>query len=154
MDSLSWNIFVATVCSYFIFLVAQGTNRLLYHPLRGFPGPKLAALTLWYKAYYDIIQDGMWSEHIEELHRIYGKHLDLFVTSPLFKLVSTSGSVVRIAPNEVYMLVPGIMVVQRHIFSFISVTRARMLRSTRLAPSSPRILPYINVLQPTIPCLV
>ena len=83
MDSLSWNVLAATVCSYFILLVAQAASRLLFHPLRAFPGPKLAALTLWYKTYYDIIQDGMWSEHIEGLHKIYGERAGFPATPAL-----------------------------------------------------------------------
>ncbi|TRM59007.1 cytochrome P450 [Schizophyllum amplum] len=44
----------------------------LWHPLASYPGPRLAALTRWYRAYYDIVQDGGWLEHLTELHRQYG----------------------------------------------------------------------------------
>lgn len=55
--------------------VLEGVRRLYYHPLARYPGPKLAALTLWYRAYYDIVLDGGWAEHIPYLHERYGEKL-------------------------------------------------------------------------------
>lgn len=52
--------------------------RLLAHPLRKFPGPKLAAATYWYEKYYDVFKDGtglQFPEHVQQLHREYGEHL-------------------------------------------------------------------------------
>jgi hypothetical protein len=46
--------------------------RLYFSPLSKFPGPKLAALTLWYEFYYDILRGGMYIWEIERLHKIYG----------------------------------------------------------------------------------
>ncbi|KAK0193189.1 cytochrome P450 [Armillaria mellea] len=62
-------------------------SRLVFHPLRVFPGPKLAALTSWYVAYWETIRDGMLVKELERLHRIYGP-------------------VVRIAPNELHFSSP------------------------------------------------
>ena len=47
--------------------------RLVLHPLAKFPGPRLAALTRYYEAYYDVMQDGQYTFKIAELHRSYGK---------------------------------------------------------------------------------
>ncbi len=51
--------------------------RLYLSPLARFPGPKLAALTLWYECYYDVLKPGggtyIWK--IEEMHEKYGNHL-------------------------------------------------------------------------------
>ena len=47
--------------------------RLYWSPLCKFPGPKLAALTLWYEFYFDVIKGGMYIWEIERLHKIYGK---------------------------------------------------------------------------------
>jgi len=68
-------------------LVSQAFKRLYRHPLSKYPGPALAALTLWYKAYYDIVKDGGWSEHLEALHKQYG-------------------SIIRVAPNELHFSDP------------------------------------------------
>jgi len=40
--------------------------------LAKFPGPKLAAATLCYEFYYDIVCDGRYSWKIRELHKQYG----------------------------------------------------------------------------------
>jgi hypothetical protein len=47
--------------------------RLYFSPLAKFPGPRMAAATLWYEAYYDIIKKGQYTFKIKELHKKYGK---------------------------------------------------------------------------------
>ncbi|EDR13906.1 uncharacterized protein LACBIDRAFT_244728 [Laccaria bicolor S238N-H82] len=47
-------------------------RRLLFHPLSKYPGPPLAAVTSLYRAYFDIVMDGGWAEHLEYLHQVYG----------------------------------------------------------------------------------
>jgi hypothetical protein len=51
------------------------TYRLYFHPLRKFPGPKLAACTNWYEFYYDVIQQGQFTAHLQDLHKQYGTAL-------------------------------------------------------------------------------
>jgi len=65
---------LAVVASISLLLVFRllALRRLNHHPLSRHPGPPLAALTQWYKAYYDIVKDGGWAEHLESLHGIYG----------------------------------------------------------------------------------
>ncbi|KAL9117625.1 MAG: hypothetical protein Q9187_005835, partial [Circinaria calcarea] len=46
--------------------------RLYFSPIAKFPGPRLAALSLWYEFYYDVIQDGRYTWKIAELHKQYG----------------------------------------------------------------------------------
>ncbi|KAF2634512.1 cytochrome P450 [Massarina eburnea CBS 473.64] len=60
---------VATVAAYWVALLVY---RLVLHPLAKFPGPRLAAATTWYEAYYDIVQGGQYSKKISELHDLYG----------------------------------------------------------------------------------
>ena len=55
-----------------IYLTSLSVYRLLLHPLANFPGPKLAALTRYYEAYYDYVQNGQYTFIIAELHNEYG----------------------------------------------------------------------------------
>ncbi len=56
-----------------LYLVSLVLYRLLLSPLARFPGPKLAALTLWYEFYYDVIRGGQYGRKIAELHQEYGR---------------------------------------------------------------------------------
>ena len=55
-------------------LVAAGFYRIYLHPLAKFPRPKLAALSHWYEAYYDVLKKGQYTFEIERMHQKYGKH--------------------------------------------------------------------------------
>jgi hypothetical protein len=55
----------------FIF-VARTIYSVYFGPLAKFPGPKLAAATLAYEFYYDVVQGGRYSWRIRELHERYG----------------------------------------------------------------------------------
>jgi hypothetical protein len=57
----------------FCYFASTAIYRLFFHPLARFPGPKLAALTRWYEAYYDVVQNGQYTYKIDQLHREYGK---------------------------------------------------------------------------------
>ncbi|PUU78750.1 cytochrome P450 [Tuber borchii] len=46
--------------------------RLYLHPLRRFPGPKLAAATGWYAGYWDLHMGGQMVKHLADLHKEYG----------------------------------------------------------------------------------
>lgn len=67
--------------------IARLLHRLYFHPLRSFPGPRLAATTKWYRVYYDVVLKGGWLHHLEHLHEKYGE-------------------VVRIGPNELHFSSP------------------------------------------------
>jgi hypothetical protein len=58
-----------------LWLGALAVYRLYLSPLAKFPGPKLAALTGWYEAYYDCIKEGSFWIQIEQFHKQYGMHL-------------------------------------------------------------------------------
>lgn len=60
--------------------------RLLFHPLRKFPGPKLTAATFLYESYFDVFQapGGQYIYQVDRLHDLYGP-------------------VIRISPEEVHV---------------------------------------------------
>lgn len=58
--------------------VASHVFRVVYnispfHPLSRFPGPKIAAATYAYEAYYDWIMGGRYGKRIAAMHEKYGK---------------------------------------------------------------------------------
>jgi hypothetical protein len=67
-------ILFATVAAYTIAVAVESIRRLWFHPLSKFPGPPLAALTLWWQCYYDVFQKGGGQLHAQlgRLHKKYG----------------------------------------------------------------------------------
>ncbi|MCJ1396152.1 hypothetical protein MMC18_009041 [Xylographa bjoerkii] len=58
--------------SCLLYYIALGIYRLYFHPLAKFPGPRLAALTLWYEFYFDVIGGGRYLWKVKELHEKHG----------------------------------------------------------------------------------
>ncbi|PGH17714.1 hypothetical protein AJ80_04722 [Polytolypa hystricis UAMH7299] len=75
---------IAAVVTWVSYLISLAVYRLWLSPLVQFPGPKLAALTRWYEAYYEIGQQGRYSFKLKDLHDKYGP-------------------IVRITPHEVHI---------------------------------------------------
>ncbi|KAI2608566.1 cytochrome P450 [Hypoxylon fragiforme] len=79
--------FSTAIDAAILYSFALGIYRLYFHPLTKIPGPKLAALTGWYEAYFELFHKGLGGQytfHIQELHKIYGP-------------------IVRINPHEVHI---------------------------------------------------
>lgn len=62
-------VVVATFATY---LALKALYNLYLHPLRKFPGPKLAAIGPYYEFYYDVMKDGMFLWEMERMHQVYG----------------------------------------------------------------------------------
>lgn len=67
-----FDISCVVVFVLFAWVVYGAIWRLFLSPLSKFPGPKLAAVTLWYEFYFDVVKEGMYIWEIERLHKIYG----------------------------------------------------------------------------------
>lgn len=63
-----------------IYSFVLAVYRLYFSPLAHFPGPKIAALSLWYEFYWDVIKRGRYTFKIQELHQRYG-HQSHLLTS-------------------------------------------------------------------------
>ncbi|OBT66703.1 hypothetical protein VE03_03886 [Pseudogymnoascus sp. 23342-1-I1] len=70
-----------------IYVIGLGLCRVYWSPLSKFPGPKLAAATLWYEFYYDVILGGQYTFKIRDLHAQYGP-------------------IIRINPYEIHVYTP------------------------------------------------
>jgi hypothetical protein len=107
MDSLTllkthW--MAATAIGILLYCVAVVTYRLYLSPLSKFPGPKLAAATLLYEAYYDVIKGGQYTFKIKELHEQYG---ELVKSNWVAEVAHFPGPIVRISPYELHINDPG-----------------------------------------------
>ena len=57
---------------FVIYIVWLAVYRLYWTPLARFPGPRLAALSNWYEFYYDVVLQGKFTSHLQDLHKQYG----------------------------------------------------------------------------------
>jgi len=64
---------VVSLAIFTVYLVFLTIYRLFLSPLAKFPGPRLAALSNWYEFYYDVILQGKFTGHIQQLHKQYGE---------------------------------------------------------------------------------
>jgi hypothetical protein len=100
LGNTAWGIFYSTVTTYALFAVAESIRRLWFHPLSKYPGPRLAAMTLWWQCYYDVFHDGggQLLAQLELLHKKYGM---ISACQPSRHTEFEIGPVLRIGPNHV-----------------------------------------------------
>ncbi len=62
----------------FLLIIARFLYLLVYrvylHPLKSFPGPRLAAVTNYYQGYFEVGKNGAFVQHLETLHEVYGTY--------------------------------------------------------------------------------
>lgn len=80
LSLLDWRFAISSLFFYISFIVVR---RIWFHPLSSVPGPKLAAVSNLYVAYWDVYRNGTFlRDKMPQLHAQYGP-------------------VVRISPTEV-----------------------------------------------------
>lgn len=63
---------IVAIGGWILYLLGLAVYRLYFSPISKIPGPKLAALTLWYEFYYDVVKQGRYTWRIGEMHEKYG----------------------------------------------------------------------------------
>ena len=71
-----YNLAIAALCIIPLVISLWTIYSVYFGPLSKFPGPKLAAATLWYEFYYDVVLQGQYTFKIKELHGQYGTSED------------------------------------------------------------------------------
>jgi len=138
-------IVLAIVAVYTISIVVQGIRRVWFHPLSKYPGPRLAALTLWWQCYYDVFLNGggQLLAQLKPLHEKYGMWSVYFIRLAVF-VTFEIGPVVRIGPNHVGLFALCEQFKAHNLlYSCISANRARIMiftvrvrRSTKIQTST------------------
>ena len=64
---------IVTIVLYTTYVVIY---RLYLSPIAHFPGRRLAALTLWYEFYFDVLKRGSYVWEIQKMHQTYGNLQD------------------------------------------------------------------------------
>jgi cytochrome P450 len=107
--------FAATAITIGLIIVAY---RLYLHPLASVPGPRLAAVSTIYEAYYDLVRKGQLPWQLKKLHERYGPIVrigpsEVHIHDPDFVLEHFSGAKMKwdkFAPHRQQLGVPNAVV--------------------------------------------
>ena len=99
---------VAMIATFCTICVTYGVGLAIYRlwlcPIAKFPGPKLAALTKWYEFYYEVVRNGQFTFHIQDLHKQYGiVHCHLTENANQNGAEIQLGPIIRITPEELHI---------------------------------------------------
>lgn len=70
MDKLMMAEILAVLVVFYVF--GLYIYRMFFDSLSHIPGPKLAAASLWYEFYYDVVLKGQYTFEIGRMHEKYG----------------------------------------------------------------------------------
>ena len=70
----TWTLFELLSICFVIYTLGLYVYRVYFDSLSKFPGPKLAAASLWYEFYYDVVLKGQYTYKIARMHEEHGKH--------------------------------------------------------------------------------
>ncbi|KAJ3556245.1 hypothetical protein NM688_g2132 [Phlebia brevispora] len=82
------HILSSLTLAWLVWIVLNGVYNLYWHPLAKYPGPKLAAATIWWKMYWELLREENLVDVVSGLHEVHG-------------------DIVRIAPNELHFSQPS-----------------------------------------------
>ncbi|KAL4971998.1 cytochrome P450 [Aspergillus desertorum] len=113
------------------YLLLLAIYRLWLSPIAHFPGPRLAALTLWYEFYYDTILHGQLTFENARMHRKYGPIVrispyELHIDDPEYYEVLYS----RDSPRNKYEYYVRQFGQPQAAFSAVEHSRHRLLRAS------------------------
>lgn len=99
-------VFLSIATCATVYGIGLVIYRLFFHPLRNFPGPKLAAATKWYEFYFDLVKGigGQFAWEIDRMHEVYGRHSTQ--SEGAFETDRVTGPIIRITPDELHVRDP------------------------------------------------
>ena len=97
---------LVVVACLLLYALALVCYRIYLHPLRKFPGPKLAAVSFWHEFYYDVVKGGQYTFEIGRMHEEYGMfqchRYVVWLANQNFHFCIYKGPIVRINPEELH----------------------------------------------------
>ena len=103
LDSIIyWHVAGTIIAAFGFYNFILFIYRLWFHPLAGFPGPKLLAATTWYEAYVDLFYHDFHAR-LAKIHEEYGMstRIEPILLSRLVTVFP--GPIVRVSHNEIHV---------------------------------------------------